>query len=176
MNIFYWFFPARESPETAPLSIWIGGGPGQAAISGAMTENGPCYITADAKGTVPNDNSRNNRVNMLYIDQPVGAGFSYSTLQNVTYSQVDGSLVPTDFSHGIPYEPNITVFPGTVTNQNIAFQPNNSVTAAKAMWHFAQVWLEEFPNYHPQNNRISLWTNSVRSMAIQKLKLTVMCF
>lgn len=126
-----------------------------------MTENGPCYVTDNGNDTVRNPHSRNNKVNVLYVDQPVGAGFSYTTRENVTYSQLDGSLVPTDFSNGIPYTPNITVFPGTVSNQSPQFQSNNSNIAAKVMWHFAQVWFDEFPIYHPKEDRISLWTNSV---------------
>lgn len=164
MNMFYWFFPAREAPETAPLSIWVGGGPGEAAIAGAMTENGPCYVNEDGNSTTRNPYSRNNRVNMLYVDQPIGAGFSYSSLQNITFDQVSGVATPTDFSNGIPYTPNITVFPGTVSNTDLAFTANNSDIAARAMWRFAQAWFDTFPIYHPQDSRISLWTNSVRAL------------
>ncbi|KAF2101322.1 putative carboxypeptidase S1 [Rhizodiscina lignyota] len=160
MNTFFWFFPARESPETAPLAIWVDGGPGVAALSGAMTENGPCFVNDDGNSTRRNPFSRNNRVNMLYIDQPISAGYSYSNLVNITYNLLTETQTPTDFSKGIPFTPNITVFPGTVSNPDLAFTANNSNIAAKAMWHFAQVWFEEFPIYHPENERISLWTNS----------------
>jgi hypothetical protein len=158
MDTFFWFFPARQSPETAPLSIWIGGGPGQSAIAGAMTENGPCYVNEDGNSTRSNPFSRNNRVNMFYfyVDQPVGAGFSYSILVNVTYNQLTGAVVPTDFYAGIPFTPNITVVPGTVTNPDLAFTANNSNIAAKAMWNFAQAWFDTFPEYQPKNNAISL--------------------
>lgn len=161
MNMFFWYFPARQSPSTAPISIWIGGGPGNAAVEGALTENGPCYVNADGNSTTKNPFSRNNRVNMLYIDQPVGAGFSYSTLVNVTYNQLTNAVTPTDFSDAIPFTPNITVFPGTVSNPDLAFTANNSDIAAKAMWHFTQAWTNTFPHL-PENQRISLWTNSVR--------------
>jgi hypothetical protein len=161
MNVFYWFFPARESPETAPISIWIGGGPGEAAIEGAMTENGPCYVNSDGNSTVKNPFSRNSRVNMLYIDQPVGTGYSYSSLVNVTYSQLSGAVIPTDFTHGIPFAPNITVFPGTVANPDLSLTANNSDIAAKAMWHVAQAWVDTFPHFSLGNSEISLWTNSV---------------
>jgi hypothetical protein len=162
-NVFFWFFPARDSPENAPLSIWIGGGPGQSGVAGAMTQNGPCYVNADGNSTIKNPFSRNNRVNMLYVDQPIGAGYSYSTLVNVTIDQLAGGVAtPTDFSKGLPYTPNITVFPGTVANPDLHFTANNSNIAAKAMWHFAQTWFETFPIFHPQDDKISLWTNSVR--------------
>ena len=40
-------------------------------------ENGPCRITNDSSSLVPNPYSWNNEANILYIDQPVGAGYSY---------------------------------------------------------------------------------------------------
>jgi hypothetical protein len=165
MNMFFWFFPARESPETAPLAIWIGGGPAQSAVTGAVLENGPCYVNDDGNSTTKNPFSRNNRVNMLYIDQPVDAGYSYSSLVNVTLDQITGDLTPTDFSAGLPFTPNITTIPGTVSNPDLAFTPNNSDIAAKAMWHFAQGWFDAFPDYHPADSKISLWSNSVSHSA-----------
>lgn len=126
-----------------------------------MTENGPCYVNQDGNSTTQNPFSRNNRVNMLCVDQLVGAGYSFSTLVNVTLNQLTGDFTPTDFSEELPFVPNITIFPGTVSNPNLAFTTNNSNIAAKAMWHFAQVWFETFPIYHPQDDSISLWTNSV---------------
>jgi hypothetical protein len=98
---------------------------------------------------------------MLYIDQPVGAGFSYSTLVNVTYSQLTNAVIPTNFSGAIPFTPNNTVFPGTVSNPDLAFTANNSDIAAKEMWSFAQAWFDTFPHL-PEDPKISLWTNSVR--------------
>ena len=44
---------------------------------GATLDGGPCYIMSDGNSTEPNPSSMNNKVNMLYVDQPVGTGFSY---------------------------------------------------------------------------------------------------
>jgi hypothetical protein len=161
--MFYWYFPARQSPETAPISIWVGGGPGESALAGAMAENGPCFVNSDSNSTTKNKWSRNERVNMLYIDQPVGAGYSYSKLVNVTFDQTTSTGIPTDFSQGIPFTPNITVFPGTLDDPNLLYSANNSNLAAKVMWHFGQAWFGSFP-FLPQNKQISLWTNSVRNV------------
>ena len=42
-----------------------------------VQEHGPCRITNDSSSVNLNLYSWNNAANMLYIDQPVGVGFSY---------------------------------------------------------------------------------------------------
>lgn len=68
INTFFWFFEARKDPHTAPLSIWLNGGPGGSSMIGALQENGPCFVGNDSNSTYLNPHSWNNEVNMLYID------------------------------------------------------------------------------------------------------------
>jgi len=81
-NMFFWFFPAEESPETAPVVIWLQGGPGGSSMFGALKLHGPILTTIDENrnltGVAKNPNSWGRKHNMLYIDNPVGAGFSFS--------------------------------------------------------------------------------------------------
>ncbi|KAF5350558.1 hypothetical protein D9756_008576 [Leucocoprinus leucothites] len=79
MSMWFWFFEARESPETAPFTLWLNGGPGCSSMIGLFQENGPCLVNSDAKTTVNNPFSWNNLSNMIYIDQPIGTGFSFGT-------------------------------------------------------------------------------------------------
>ena len=44
---------------------------------GLFQEHGPCRITNDSSSVALNPFSWNNDANVLYIDQPVGAGFSH---------------------------------------------------------------------------------------------------
>ncbi|KZP12484.1 serine carboxypeptidase [Athelia psychrophila] len=78
-SVWFWFFEARENPDTAPLTLWFNGGPGSSSMVGLFQEHGPCRITNDSSSVVPNPYSWNNVSNMLYIDQPIGVGFSYGT-------------------------------------------------------------------------------------------------
>lgn len=39
---------------------------------------------------------------MLFIDQPVNVGFSYSDLTDVTMNVATGEILEADFSDGIP--------------------------------------------------------------------------
>ncbi|KAK3995523.1 Alpha/Beta hydrolase, partial [Cladorrhinum sp. PSN332] len=167
INTFFWFFESREDPHNAPLAIWLNGGPGGSSVMGLLEENGPCFVSADSKTTYLNPWSWNNEVNMLYIDQPVGTGFSYDTLTNVTIEEWINELgdseprvTPTDFSDGDIPATNYTYRIGTLGSQNISHTANTTEKAAHAMWHFLQTWFFEFPHYKPNNDRISLWAES----------------
>ncbi|KAL8413178.1 hypothetical protein RB594_004700 [Gaeumannomyces avenae] len=79
MNMFYWFFEARSNPTSAPLAMWLNGGPGCSSMIGLCQENGPCHFPDGARQPVVNPNSWNTFANMLYVDQPIGTGFSYGS-------------------------------------------------------------------------------------------------
>ena len=79
-NMWFWFFESRNSPSTAPLALWLNGGPGCSSMIGLFQENGPCTFNNVAGSTpVLNPHSWNNYANMLYVDQPIGTGFSFGT-------------------------------------------------------------------------------------------------
>jgi carboxypeptidase C (cathepsin A) len=46
---------------------------------GLFQENGPCHFVNGQSTPSNNTNSWNNFANMLYVDQPIGTGFSYGT-------------------------------------------------------------------------------------------------
>ncbi len=48
---------------------------------GLLQEHGPCRITNDSTSVTLNPFSWNNEANVLYIDQPVGVGFSHGDLE-----------------------------------------------------------------------------------------------
>lgn len=75
----FWFFEARNNPTTAPLATWFNGGPGCSSMIGLFQENGPCHFVNGASTPSNNTFSWNNFANMLYVDQPIGTGFSYGT-------------------------------------------------------------------------------------------------
>ncbi|KAI0036240.1 serine carboxypeptidase [Vararia minispora EC-137] len=79
-SIWFWFFEARNNPDTAPLIAWFNGGPGSSSMIGLFQELGPCRITNDSSGVVLNPTSYTEFANVIFIDQPVGVGFSYGTL------------------------------------------------------------------------------------------------
>ncbi|QSZ34723.1 hypothetical protein DSL72_007578 [Monilinia vaccinii-corymbosi] len=77
MNMWFWFFESRKDPATAPFAAWLNGGPGCSSMIGLFQENGPCqFYNGESKPRL-NRHSFNQFANMIYIDQPVGVGFSY---------------------------------------------------------------------------------------------------
>jgi carboxypeptidase C (cathepsin A) len=101
---------------------------------------------------------------MLYIDQPTQVGFSYDTPTNGTKQLVvvenDAGFMtfPANFTE-VP-ESNLTYRVGTFSSQDNSKTANTTAFAAHALWHFAQTWFFEFPNYKPHDDRISLWAES----------------
>lgn len=95
---------------------------------------------------------------MLYIDQPVQVGFSYNELRNVTVDLFQGTktLPP---GQPIPSQ-NSTFRTGTLPTSSINETSWGSRNAAIALWHFSQAFFQEFPGYHPGDDRISIATQS----------------
>ncbi|ESO82494.1 hypothetical protein LOTGIDRAFT_134533 [Lottia gigantea] len=76
-NMYFWFFPAQENPSEAPVLLWLQGGPGSSSLFGLFVENGPYTVLEDGTLTLKNI-TWNKKYSMLYIDNPVGTGFSFT--------------------------------------------------------------------------------------------------
>jgi len=82
-HFFFYYFESRSKPAEDPVLLWINGGPGCSSSMGLMMELGPCQIKEEGPlngtaSTYINPHSWNNNANLLFLDQPVGVGFSYS--------------------------------------------------------------------------------------------------
>ncbi|KAJ4366995.1 hypothetical protein N0V83_007525 [Neocucurbitaria cava] len=160
INTFFWFFESRKDPANAPLAIWMNGGPGSSSLLGLLVENGPCYVGADSNSTYLNGWSWNNEVNMLYLDQPVQVGLSYDTLTNITTNIDTGDVEVADFSSSSIPAQNNSFYVGTYASQNYNLTTRGTENSARALWNFAQVWFQEFPQHKPNDGRISIATES----------------
>ncbi|RYP08427.1 hypothetical protein DL764_001915 [Monosporascus ibericus] len=154
-KVFFWFFEARDSPEGAPLSIWLQGGPGAPSIDQALELNGPCIVQADSNSTVPNPWSWNNHVNLLYIDQPVQAGFSYDEATPGLVDMIAGAITVGGGSSG---SSNYTAREGIFASQDVTKAPITTASAVEVLWEFTQAWMKEFQQY--RRDKISVWSQS----------------
>lgn len=77
-NTFYWFFPAMNGDANAPLLMWMNGGPGATSLYGLFEELGPFSVDASGTVLVPRNTTWNNEFAMVFVDNPVGTGFSYT--------------------------------------------------------------------------------------------------
>lgn len=76
--LFYWFFEAQEVPSQKPLALWLNGGPGCSSIAyGAARELGP-FLVKDKNGLKLNKFSWNRVANIIFLESPVGVGYSYT--------------------------------------------------------------------------------------------------
>lgn len=75
-NLFFWYFAAKLDRE-APVVLWLQGGPGASSLYGLFTENGPFSVRSDLK-LQPRKYSWHLNHHLIYIDNPVGTGFSFT--------------------------------------------------------------------------------------------------
>ena len=136
-------------------------------MSGAASDGGPCTVLPDSNSTATNPWSWNTNVNMLYIDQPVSTGYSYTELVKGTLDLLflgspitSTGITPFDDYKGSIPEQNATFIYGTFSEQNPQKTANSTLTAAKTLWHFAQAWFSDFPEYKTTDKSISIWGNS----------------
>ncbi|MER5300571.1 hypothetical protein ABT039_14045 [Streptomyces lasiicapitis] len=99
-HLFYWFFESQtcdphveaadqqELISRTPLLIWLNGGPGASSLLGLFLENGPLSIGDDAAGTISvTPDSWNQEAHVVFWDQPIGTGYSYSDTEEYVGSE-----------------------------------------------------------------------------------------
>lgn len=104
VQLFYYFIESEGSPENDPLLLWLTGGPGCSAFSGFVYEIGPLnfnFTDSREGGGLPtfslNPYSWTKVANIIFLDAPVGTGFSYSTT-------FEGYIVDDKLSVALNYE------------------------------------------------------------------------
>ncbi|XP_073045603.1 serine carboxypeptidase-like 13 [Primulina eburnea] len=84
VQLFYYFVESERDPDEDPLVLWLTGGPGCSGFSGLVYEIGPLrFDISSLDGSFPrlilNPYSWTKVANIIFIDSPVGTGFSYAT-------------------------------------------------------------------------------------------------
>ncbi|KAJ1832096.1 hypothetical protein LPJ63_003802 [Coemansia sp. RSA 2711] len=111
-HVFFWYFGSRarnsgefnSTRDTVPLVFWFSGGPGCSSQIANWQENGPCVyapsvpfpsgLSDSVRKRLPHSVQKNafawNAVaDVVFIDQPVGTGFSHGPMPNSTEQAAD---------------------------------------------------------------------------------------
>ncbi|KAI9430047.1 alpha/beta-hydrolase [Russula earlei] len=75
-KLFFWYYPPTANGNENDLIFWTNGGPGCSSLEGFLQENGPISWQFGQARPTPNPYSWTNLGHMLWVEQPVGTGFS----------------------------------------------------------------------------------------------------
>ncbi|KXS22118.1 alpha/beta-hydrolase [Gonapodya prolifera JEL478] len=78
-QLFFWFFPSQNPNSTKQIMIWLNGGPGCSSFEGLFQENGPFLWQYGTLKPFPNRWSWTNLVHTVWVEQPIGTGFTQGT-------------------------------------------------------------------------------------------------
>lgn len=85
-KLFFWHVSANyQRTDSRKRMLWLNGGPGCSSMDGALLELGPFGFNAEG-GLVENEGSWTENIDLLFLDQPLGTGYSVSD------GALDGSL------------------------------------------------------------------------------------
>lgn len=79
-ELFFWFVPTTNPAASDEITVWLNGGPGCSSLDGFLHENGPVIWQPGQHRPVRNDWAWSNLSNVVWVDQPVGTGFSTGTV------------------------------------------------------------------------------------------------
>lgn len=91
-HMFWWLYYTTAEVGNftdRPLVIWLQGGPGASSMYGNFEELGPLTLEGD-----PRNHTWVKNYNVLFIDNPVGTGFSY--VENFTLLTTDNAQIAED--------------------------------------------------------------------------------
>lgn len=95
-ELFYYFIESQGNPEEDPIFLWLTGGPGCSSFNGLIYEIGPMeFDIENYKGGLPKlrpyEYAWTKTASIIFLDSPVGTGFSYSTTDEGWYSSDSSS-------------------------------------------------------------------------------------
>ncbi|CAL9095637.1 unnamed protein product [Musa acuminata var. zebrina] len=123
--LFYAFYEAQQPlsplPQT-PLLVWLQGGPGCSSMLGNLFELGPFLVSHDSPALRRNPASWNRRFGLLFIDNPLGTGFSVApSLADIPRNQsaVAAHLISA-LRHFLDSDPSFPLRPLYITGESYA--------------------------------------------------------
>jgi serine carboxypeptidase-like clade 1 len=84
VELFYYFIQSERNPQEDPLILWISGGPGCSGLNALFFDISPLKldVAGYTEGLFPRlvyfEDSWTKVSNVIFLDAPVGTGFSYA--------------------------------------------------------------------------------------------------
>lgn len=75
-SLHYIFVESEKDPLSSPVLLWLNGGPGCSSLYGFVNEHGPAVFKEQTSEFEINNSAWNKKANVLYLESPVGVGFS----------------------------------------------------------------------------------------------------
>ncbi|KAG9312814.1 Alpha/Beta hydrolase protein [Chiua virens] len=156
-TLFFWAFESSNGSFTAssdePWGIWLNGGPGSSSLVGLFFENGPIQISNNYS-LFENQYAWTNVADYVWIDQPVGTGFSTADSTGYIY---DEDQMASDFMGFL--ENLVKVFP------NLATRPLHITGESYAGMYIPYITKAYFEMENPPVNlsRIAIGDGSIAS-------------
>ncbi|TFK55411.1 alpha/beta-hydrolase [Heliocybe sulcata] len=89
-HLFFVLTKARRVADKERLIFWFNGGPGCSSFDGLMMEIGPWRMDKDGNLNVTNGGWE-EYTNVVYVDQPAGTGYSYTSTDRYVHELSDAS-------------------------------------------------------------------------------------
>ncbi|XP_019170952.1 PREDICTED: serine carboxypeptidase-like 11 isoform X2 [Ipomoea nil] len=103
VQLFYYFVKSESNPSDDPIVVWVSGGPGCSSFFAMTQEIGPLIMDLPKNISVPptfslNPYSWTKVASFVYLDLPVGTGFSYAkSAKNYTSNTLEASYHGAEF-------------------------------------------------------------------------------
>uniref|UniRef100_A0A7I4Y0C9 Carboxypeptidase n=1 Tax=Haemonchus contortus TaxID=6289 RepID=A0A7I4Y0C9_HAECO len=96
-HMHYMLTESKHDPDTDPLLVWFNGGPGCSSFAGLFEELGPFYVNYDGQTLYENKYAWNARANVLYLESPIGVGYSYDSVHDSFYNADDSQTASQNY-------------------------------------------------------------------------------
>jgi len=91
-SMFYWLMEkinGNVTSDDAPLVLWLQGGPGCSGMTGNFFEFGPLMVNSTGLGVERREQTWLDEAHLLFIDNPLGAGYSYAATKDDYVTDMD---------------------------------------------------------------------------------------
>eukprot|EP01084_Bolivina_argentea_P170974 296233_1 len=92
-SIFYIFFESLNNSKTDPIAYWTNGGPGSSGLVACFSENGPFRVFPNETTLYVHNYTWLNAMNIVWVEQPAGVGFSFSNVTSDYYTNDQKSAI-----------------------------------------------------------------------------------